>query len=187
MRLIRTLLLLLPVAVFATGCAMNAPHYTPSVDNVQLLKKGGTSMVKVGGFSAIKSDGNANPISIRGSSLNSPYNASYADYLGEALKQELLMANRMAAASDVEIGGELLKNDIDASGFSVGKGNMSARFTVKKAGMVRYDQVKTVQSEWESSFVGAVAIPKAVQEYSNMVGKLLAQLYSDSAFVEASK
>lgn len=62
---------------------------------------------------------------------------------------------------------------------------MEARFVVSKAGTVRYDQVKTIRYEWESSFAGAVAIPRAQQEYPNLVQRLLAILYTDQAFLDA--
>ncbi len=70
---------------------------------------------------------------------------------------------------------------------SKASGDLEARFVVKTAGTVRYDQVKTIQDEWDSSFVGAVAIPRAQQRYAVMVQKLLAALFADPAFVEALK
>lgn len=176
---------LLMLIVLASGCSLVAPPYSASLTNVQLLKDAGAFSAKVGGFSASKDPANANPISIRGSSLDSPYGNSYALYLAEAIKQELSLAGKLSPGAEVEISGVLLKNDIDASGFSKGTGMMEARFVVKKSGQVRYDQVKLVNSEWESSFAGAIAIPKAQQEYPTMVQKLLASLYADAAFIKA--
>ena len=123
---------------------------------------------------------------MRGSSMTSPYEGSYANYLAEAIKAELVMAGKLAPGSDVEISGVLLKNDIDAA-TSVGTGDIQARFLVKRNGQVRYDQVKTAQNKWESSFAGAVALPRAVQEYPRMVQALLGELYSDKAFLQALK
>ena len=143
--------------------------------------------VKIGTFDSDKNPVNANPISLRGSSLVSPYNDSYASYLGEAIKQELTLAGKLNTGAEVEISGVLLKNDIDATGFSVAHGNIEARFVVQKAGKVRYDQMKSIRHEWESSFVGAIAIPRAQQEYPNLVQKLLAALYEDQSFLQALK
>jgi len=61
------------------------------------------------------------------------------------------------------------------------------RFVVKRSGDVRYDKVKTVKSEFPSSFAGAVAIPRAVQEYPIAIQKLLGALYGDRAFIDALK
>lgn len=69
-----------------------APHYTAPVPNVEKLKNAGEYTAKVGTFDSDKNPANANPISLRGSSLVSPYNDSYASYLGEAIKQELTLA-----------------------------------------------------------------------------------------------
>jgi hypothetical protein len=170
-----------------TGCSMMAPTYSASIPNVQKLKDAGDIKAKVGAFDSAKDPANANPISIRGSSLNSPYNSSYSDYLAAAIRQELEMAGKLSATSDIEISGTLLKNDLDASGFSTGYGTIEARFIVKKGPQVRYDKVKAAKTQWDSSFVGAVAIPKAQQEYSNLVQQLLIVLYGDQEFTQALK
>jgi hypothetical protein len=179
--------LALVVVALSTGCSMMAPQYTASLDNVQTLKDSGNYTAKVGNFIASKDPAYANPIKIRGSSLASPYQDSYASYVAEAIKQELSLAKKLSSDASVEISGTILKNDIDASGFAVGWAEIQARFVMMRGGQVRYDQVKSVKHEFPSSFVGSVAIPKAVQEYPVAVQKLLAQLYTDKAFVEALK
>lgn len=172
---------------FASGCAMVAPTYSPAVENAQLLKDKQVQAAKVGAFDSEAQKGNANPISIRGSQLNSPYGESYSNYLAEALKQELSLAGSLKADSQLEITGTLRKNDINAAGASKASGDLEARFVVKKAGEERYNQVKAIHDEWESSFVGAVAIPRAQQRYPVMVQKLLALLFADPAFIAALK
>src|SRR5262245_1646717 len=106
-----TLALLLAAIVSSTGCTLAAPRYSPSLQNVQTLKNAGVSAAKVGTFATVASKSNANPISLRGSSLNSPYDNSYAKYLEEAVKQELSLAGKLAADTDIEISGALQKND----------------------------------------------------------------------------
>lgn len=182
-----SILVALGVAALSTGCTLMAPNYTASLDNVNTLKSAGAYTAKVGEFSSSKDSGNANPISLRGSPMASPYQDSYASYVAEAIKQELSLAQKLASDANVEISGTVLKNDIDATGFTVGIAEIQARFIVKRRGEVRYDQVKSVRHEFPSSFVGAVAIPRAVQEYPNTVQKLLASLYADKAFVAALK
>jgi hypothetical protein len=54
-------------------------------------------------------------------------------------------------------------------------------------GVSVYESVKTVDNAWESSFIGATAIPAAVTGYHNTVQKLLASLYADPEFVKAIK
>lgn len=182
-----TIAMALAVAIFSTGCSMMAPQYTASLDNVQKLKDAGAYTAKVGNFSSAPDKDNANPISLRGSSMVSPYQESYAAYLAEALKQELDLAKRLSPDASIEITGTLLKNDVDASGMSVGTVDLQARFVVMRSGAVRYDAVKTVRSEFPSAFAAAIAIPRAVQEYPIGVQRLLGQLYADKAFVDALK
>jgi hypothetical protein len=182
-----TALLALAISVLSSGCAMIAPQYTASLDNVQSLKDSGNFTAKVGEFTGSKNKAYNNPISIRGSTLASPYDSSYANYVAGALKQELSLAKKLSPDSSTEISGTVLKNDIDATGASVGWALIEARFIMKRGGEVRYDHVKSVKHEFPSSFAGAVAIPKAVQEYPVAVQKLLNQLYTDKAFVEALK
>ncbi|MDO8652049.1 MAG: hypothetical protein Q7R66_07660 [Undibacterium sp.] len=182
-----TTVVALAMALLSTGCSLMAPQYTASVENAQALKDAGNFTAKVGEFSSKDDPANANPITVRGSSLASPYQNSYANYLAEAIKQELSLASKLSPDANLEISGVLLKNDIDASGINVGFASIEARFVVKKNGKVRYDQVKSVKHEFPSSFAGAVAIPRAVQEYAFAVQKLLVQLYTDKAFIETLK
>ena len=116
---------------------MMAPQYSASIENVQKLKDAGNYTAQVGNFESSPEKGNSNPISLRGSSLNSPYMNSFANYLGEAIKQELTLAGRLKSGADVDISGVLMKNDIDASGISTATGDVAARFVVKKGGGVR--------------------------------------------------
>ncbi|MET0084365.1 MAG: hypothetical protein ABW079_15265 [Sedimenticola sp.] len=180
----RTLLVSL-LALLGTGCSMVAPHYTPSMDNVQILKNSGDFSASVGDFESRKDNSNNNPISLRGSSLSSPYDSSYSAYLREAIKQELSLAGKLKQGTDIEISGALRSNDIDTSGFTTATGDIEARFIVKQNNSVRYDEVKKIHLEWESSFAGAVAIPRAQQKYPELVQKLLSALYADKEFLKA--
>jgi hypothetical protein len=182
---------LLPIALLAvavtSGCSMVAPRYSPSLENVQKLKDASVQTTNVGAFESTPTKENPKAISIRGSSLSSPYEGSYGNYLADALKQELSLAGKLAADAGIQVTGALQKNDINAGGFSTASGDIAARFVVTRGGAVRYDQIKSIHDEWESSFAGAVAIPRAQQRYPVMVQKLLAALYADPAFLQALK
>lgn len=170
--------------LFTTGCATQAPPYSASIANVEALKSAGNFKASVGTFNSTPGQGNANPISLRGNSLVSPYDNSYAAYVAAAIKDELAMAQKLSPGADIELSGMLIKNDIDAA-IGTGRSNIEVRMIVKKGGKIRYDQVKKANHEWESSFAGMIAIPKAMQEYPIMIQKLLALLYADPAFVAA--
>jgi hypothetical protein len=99
----------------------------------------------------------------------------------------LSLAGKLAADAQIQVTGTLQKNDIFAGGFSTAEGEMEARFVVKRGGEVRYDQVKAIHDQWDSHFVGSIAIPRAAARYPVMVQKLLAALYADPAFLAALK
>lgn len=179
----KRILTLLAVAAL-TGCSTMAPQYPASLDNVAVLKKDGAP-ARVASFQSSAAKENANPISLRGTSMNSPYQGSYANYLTEAIKQELTLAGKYSPDADIEISGSLLKNDLDATGVSTGHGVMAARFIVKQRDTVKYDKVKSVDHSWDSHFMGNIAIPAATTTYPNMVSKLLAALYTDPDFMSA--
>ena len=185
MQRLTTLCSTVALALSLSACSTVAPQYSSSLDNIAVLKKDAGGPVKVGAFQT-ESD-KLNSISLRGTGMASPYEQSYAKYLGEALKQELIMAGKYAPDADIELSGTLLKNDIDASGFSAATGNIDARVVVKNRSVVKYDKVKSIKQDWESSFVGSVAIPRAVAAYPGMVSKLLGELYADPEFIAALK
>ena len=181
------LLVAVLLTTLTTGCALVAPRYDAALDNVQRLKDSGMQPAKVGNFTSTPDKGNANPISIRGSSLNSPYEGSYAHYLAQALGQELSLAGKLAPDAQTEISGALQKNDVSVPPTGSASGDLAARFVITRGGQTRYDQVKSIHDEWDSSFVGAVAIPRAQQRYPIMVQKLLSALFTDPAFLQAVK
>jgi hypothetical protein len=180
------LALALGTAALAGGCSLTAPRYAASLENVQRIKDGDIQPTRVGTFQAAPGLQTAKTVSLRGSSLGSPYENSFADYLAEALKQELSLAGKLSPDAQIEVSGILQKNDISIP-LSRGNGDIAARFTVTRGDSVRYDQVKSVQDRWDSSFVGGIAIPRAQEQYPLMVQKLLAELYADPAFLQSLK
>jgi hypothetical protein len=182
-----SLVLATAFALLASGCSLVAPRYTASLENVQKLKDAGGQSLKVGDFISTPGHDNPQSISIRGSSLTSPYDGSYAKYLAEAIRQELSLAGKLSSDAKLEVSGDLQKNDISIPPVGNGHGDIAARFVLKRNDQVRYDQVKTVHFEWDSSFVGAVAIPRAQNNYPTLVQKLLAELYADPEFQAALK
>lgn len=168
-----------------TGCAINAPSYQPSVDNVVVLKQAGSAAVTLGEFKVQSGAVGATAISIRASSMVPPNGGDYAGYLAQALKTELDLARRLDPKATVEITGVLLKNDISAGGLVRNSGEIEARFVVRRDGQVKFDKVMRGATDWEGSFLGSIAIPRAQQQYPVLVQLLLQSLYSDAQFQSA--
>jgi hypothetical protein len=168
-----------------TGCATQAPPYAPTVDNADTLKQRNVPPMKLGSFTVQPGATGATSIGLRGNPMQSPVGADFAAYLADALRKELVLAGKLDPASGTEVAGQLLKNDIAAAGIVTNSGEIEARFIVSRAGQVRYDQVLRAEMSWDSSLMGAIAIPKAVQTYPLLVQKLLATLFADSRFLAA--
>jgi hypothetical protein len=163
-----------------TGCStVVATPYQPTNDNVRTLQALPGGMVSLGEFTAKSSD--LNHLSIRANGFNSPFNDSFAEYLKAALRSELEASGKLDPKSPVVITGELQTNSIDPA-IGTGNAHISARIVIKRGNETVFDKVVHGDSEWESSFIGAVAIPMARQQYGETMKKLLANLFSDPDF-----
>ncbi|MEJ1358666.1 MAG: hypothetical protein RPU64_10135 [Candidatus Sedimenticola sp. (ex Thyasira tokunagai)] len=171
--------------LFITGCSTVAPQYSSSIENIQQLKNSGSTQVAVENFEA--GENKVNELSIRGGKFESPVDDSYAKYLQTAVEQELYDANRLNKEATIKVGGILLKNNIDASGFSVGTANMEAEFIVRDSSGILYRKIHSAKIEWPSSFMGNIAIPRAIKEYPRAAQILLSKLYTDPDFIKVTK
>lgn len=123
-------------------------------------------------------------VSMRGTSLVSPVGGSLSKYLEETLRKELQAANLLDASSGTQISGFLVDSDVDAA-IGTGTGYLTARFLVKKTDGIAYDRELSTKLEWESSFMGAIAIPTAAQNYAFLYKKLVGTLFDDPDFRQA--
>lgn len=183
-RRLLTLITALSLGVLV-GCAGPAPNYAPSIDNVEALKKADVRPVRTGTIALAPDLKTGQSVSIRANTMVSGIGNNYGDYLVAALRQELELAKLYDPNASTGISGTLLRNDISAGGFTTNNGEIAARFIVKRGDAVRFDKVKEVKHQWEGSIVGAVAIPRAANNYPVMVQMLLAQLFSDADFRNA--
>ncbi|MET0533549.1 MAG: hypothetical protein ABW171_04930, partial [Steroidobacter sp.] len=126
-------------------------------------------------------------ISVRGSQLSSPNDESFALYLKYSLLTELQAAGKYDASAPTVITGQLTENELNAAGFSTATAKLGAKFAVARAGRTLFEKTLLQESSWESSFVGAVAIPEAINQYTEMYTKLLAKLFADDEFKQALK
>lgn len=168
---------------FISACSINTIQYQPDFNLVNDMKDSEMQKMSVGEISS--QNPKVNKVSIRGSSMVSTFNNSYAEYLEVALREQLQQAGLYNASSTISIGGELLTNQISEAGFSIGTADLSARFKVLSSGEVIFDKVVTITHEWESSFVGAIAIPNAQNNYPIAVQKLISKLMSDRDFISS--
>lgn len=177
------------VLVLATGCAqlkLGAP--APSIDNAQKAKASRMAPASVGSFALAPGRPKAmdEGLGVRSNTVSSPVDGSFAQYLKETLTVELKAAGLYDPASPLMLEGQLTDSQLDVPVSSPGTGRVAARFTVSRDKRVLYDKELVAQSSWESSFVGAVAIPTAMGQYSQLYRQLVSQLLDDPAFRAAA-
>lgn len=117
---------------------------------------------------------------LRGASLV-PSKGTWSQHLKDTLITELTAARLYDTASRYVIEGQLIDSQVDAPA-GTGTARLVARFMVKKEGSMVYDKEITADASWESSFMGAVAVPTAMNQYGALYKKLITKLVDDPAF-----
>lgn len=170
------------VSMQLTGCAnltMSPPQ--PNIENTAKLRAANMAPVAVATFKVDAAKSNMDTgTTIRGNPLKAG-SGSFAQYLGESLKVELQAAGLLDPGSPTIINGTLTESEVNGD---IGTGNaaLAARFVVTRGDAVRFDRELKATDSWESSFVGATAIPLAAGHYEGLYRKLVAQLLDDEAF-----
>lgn len=174
------LVVILLVSVVSTGCmTMQTPSYEPSINNYEKLQVGEFKKVAIVDFTL--ADEELNQISVRGNPLVSSVNESYGTYLKAALEEEFYKAGLLQSDSSCVISGVILENDIE-TGASEAKGHITAQVVVTDHDKVLFDKTITATHQWASSFVGAVAIPRARDNYPFVVRDFISKLIEDEEF-----
>lgn len=168
-----------------SGCAqLKAPAYSPDyavVDGLKGLDIGNTA---VGEFSPREPDAAVNKVWLRAMRMESP-NGTFVQYLEDAIRHDLKEIGVYSPASTTVINATVLRNEIDLSGFSQGHGIMEVDVSVTKQNVVILDKTYRANTQFKSSFVGAVAIPNGQNAYPALVRELLKKMYMDPEFIAA--
>lgn len=175
--------------LFLSGCSTIAPQYSGSRENVEALQSIPSTKLSVGRFYDDHNPANNEKLNLRGlNTMSSAYGETYAGYVEQALRQDLTIADRYSSESSLMITGVLKKNNLDiSSSFATGTSICEVEFSVLQNKNSIYKKTLTQSHEWESSFVGAIAIPKAKEEYTVTVQKIINKLFKDQEFIEAMK
>lgn len=181
-------LLVLVAALALTGCATGPiGAHQSSMETVQTLRQSNMGAASVGEFvpAPTLQAGRDKSVSVRGSSLKSPSANSFSAYLRDSLVQDLRSAGKYDPAAGTVITGQLTQNELNAGGFSKADATVGAKFVVTRGGTSIYDKSISATHEWESSFIGAIAIPEAINQYTQMYSRLLDKLFADEEFRKA--
>ena len=171
-------------AASLVGCvSVKLPAPTAAVATVEALRAVPLSPAKVGRFqlaAGLPASMDTSVGGLRGASLNPP-DGSFAAQLRDQLVTDLKAAGLYNETAPIVIEGQLTDSKVDAA-IGTGTGRLAARFTVVRAGKQVYDKEVVVEASWESSFMGAVALPLAINRYTSFYQELTRKLFDDPAF-----
>jgi len=172
------------IGVNLIGCAsVTMPPPVASASNLEKIRSANLTPSNVGRFGIMPDAAPSMDNSLgglRGSSLR-PSNGSFSQHLREVVIAELKAAGLYDASSQIEIGAQLTESQVDTA-IGTGTAKLGANFTVDKAGVRVFEKILSVDSQWESSFVGAIAIPEATNQYSALYKALVGKLFDDIGF-----
>jgi len=80
----RTLAFLAPLTMLA-ACSVVATPYSPSVENIQMLKNASPVQARIGDFRSLDGGDNHYPLQVRANVMRSPVGSSFSDYLSNAV------------------------------------------------------------------------------------------------------
>jgi len=175
-------------ALLLPGCvSVKLPPPQPVMENTVALRDSGIDKASVGSFTlaAGKNKGIDKSVTARGSPISVEGEGSFSGFLRQALINDLTAASKYDSSAGTAIEGELLENTLSAAGAKNASAVLAVRFIVKRNGEMRYDKQVRQEAKWESSFVGAVAIPDAINHFSEQFRLILLRLYHDPEFIHA--
>lgn len=177
----------LVVLMAVAGCTTVMPPPTAGGENSQALRAADLMPANVGAFKLAP----GRPAlmdkelsgGLRGGNISAP-SGSYSQHLRETLRAELNSAGLLDPRSKVIIEGQLTDSKVDAA-IGTGTSLLAARFQVSRDGQTLYDKELVAEDSWDSSFLGAVAIPRAIERYGATYKLLIGKLLTDNDFRRA--
>ena len=170
------------LALATSACAMGMAEQQATMDNLRAIQAANTK-VSVGDFTRgpAVSESDDRSIMIRAGKVIPPNGGTFTAFLRQTLITELTAGGKLDANSPIVITGRLTRSDVDA-GISKGTAALGATFVVTRGGMQVFEKAFEVKDEWPGDFLGAVAIPAAMDHYTALYAKLVGALLADPEF-----
>jgi hypothetical protein len=171
------------LSLATAACAMGMPEQQATIENLRVLRAADISPVNVGEFTlapGLRPETDRS-IAIRAVTVSPPNGGTFTGYLRQTLITELTADGKFDANSSIVIGGRLNVSKIDA-GIGTAHATLGATFTVSRGGNKVYEKALEVHDDWSGDFLGAVAIPSAMDHYTALYSKLVGALLADGEF-----
>ncbi len=176
-------------ALSLSGCvAIPMGAHTASMEALDSIGKNNLPAMAVGPFALAPGlpASMDQPTNVRAATLSSPDNGSFAQYLQKALETDLRAAGKLDPNSDLVISGLMTDNQVDST-IGNASASLGAKFTLTRHGQSVFEKSLSVSDHWDAAFVGAEAIPDAINRYTSLYNKLVVELLNDQDFEAAAK
>jgi hypothetical protein len=178
------------LALGLAACTMTPlPGPQATLDNIQAVRAADPAPMQIGAFTAAPGSPTQMDaaVTVRAGIQPAP-EGSFAKYLGDTIGADLKAAGKLDPNAILVISGVVTDTHLD-SGMPAGTAHagLAAKFTLLKAGKPVFDKILSVDTVWDSNFIGAVAIPDAVDHYIGLFQALATKLFTDPDFVAASR
>ncbi|MCE3288270.1 MAG: hypothetical protein K0R83_282 [Caulobacter sp.] len=157
-----------------------------SIAAVRDLTATGLPPIKLGTFAVGKglSAGDDKTMMIRLVKVQA-FGGSFSGYMRAAVESQLARAGKLDPNSGLELTGFLLKREVHSN--DPADGTVSARFVLKRDGVVVYEKTHTATDQWKSTFAAAEAVPDAIYRFYTLYDAMAQSLLLDPEFVAAAK
>jgi hypothetical protein len=167
------------------GCmSVDAPAQQATFENVSLLQMTDIPSIAIDSFRIAPGlpPQVDESIGIRADTLKAP-GGSFSQYLRKTFETELTAAGKLNPEGATALSGELTRSEVKTS--PAGSGVLAARFTAARNGQVIFKKEIAVTDTWKFDFIGALAIPEAMNRYTALYPKLVTALFNDAEFRQA--
>lgn len=172
------------IGALLSACAtLRLGDHQPAMDTLVALRESGITPLAVGEFklaSGLSPDLDKRQSS-RGNPIYPPAGSTFSGYLRDSLIADLKAAGKFDASSPLSVQGQLTENRL-STGVSTAEVVIGANFQVMRGGAVVFQKQIVQDDKWDSSFLGAIAIPQAMDHYGQAYNTLLSKLYADTDF-----
>jgi hypothetical protein len=173
----------LALVLVTTGCTATASPPSTSILAVRAASAADFPALALGSFkpSPGLARGGDRSVGLRSVTITPPNGRSFSQFLGETIGVQLRLAGKLDPASPITLSGEMTETDANTR---IGRANgaIAAIFRLHAGGRVVFEKALRVEANWNSSFIGAVAIPNAEREYTALYPKLVETLFNDPDF-----
>jgi len=177
---------ILSILIFiVSGCSIKGYKYKADFNSINELKDINLQSMNIQ-RNTLNIDRNEQ-ITLRAMNMTSPYGGSFSKYLEISLEEHLKQALLYDNKSTIKISTKLLKNDVNINGFSIGKADLSAKIIVTIKDKRMYEKVHFITHEWDSSFIGQIAIENALINYPIAIQKLINKFMQDKDIIALIK